>query len=209
MVDIAHVKPQVAQWHAATAVGFVAGNVGQVTGFVMQHQHLARHHLDLTDTHHVQCRVGNPRNDVQRLDAAGRVPGQRPVFGRGVVNRNHGQLVVRLAFAKLVQNPVPVGLADLHISLFACVPALVQGFGRHGVSQRVNFRQDFKATVENEFGVRVGTFDGLDQGRHAGNLLGARCRCFGHQRERIQRIQKKRTVTGIPQRLDHLRHIKR
>ena len=135
MVDVAHIQTQVVQRHAAAAVSFVVGNLGQVTRLVMHHQHLARHHLDLTHAHHPQRRIGDPWDDAQCLDVARGFPGQRSVFGWGVVNRNDGQVVVGLAFAQLAQDPVPVGLADLHIGLFASVPAPEQGLGGHSVGQ--------------------------------------------------------------------------
>ena len=73
----------------------------------------------------------------------------------------------------------------------------------------MHLRQDLKAPVENEFGVRVGALDLAHQGSHAGNLLLLRLGRFGHQVKRIQRVKKKGAKAPLPQRLDDLFQVKR
>ena len=187
----------------------VAGHVGQVPGFVMNGQYLARQHLDLANAHYVKGRVGNPWNHAQCLDFLCGVARQGAVSGRHVVNRNDWQLVFVTALAQLHQYPVAVSRRYLAVLVFASIPALEQRFGRHCIRQSINLRQNFKAPVENQLGIGVGAFDVLDETGHARNLLKLGLGCFGHQVKRVQCVQKKRTITLVPQWLDDLRQIKR
>ena len=185
------------------------GHIRQMARLIMDCQHLARQHLDLSHTDHVQGWIGHPRNDAKRLDLAGSFAGQRAVFRWHVVDGNHRQPVLGLAFAQLAQNPVTVGLRYRYVLFAARIPALKQRLCSHRVGQRVHLRQDFETPVENELGTWVSALDITHQSSHACNLPLLRLRRFGNQIKRIQRVQKKRPIALLPQRLDDLRQVKR
>ena len=190
-------------------MNLVAGYVAQVALLVMNGQHQAWQHLDLADAHHVKGGVGHPRNHTQRLDFLCGVARQDPVGWRHIVNGNHRQFVLVTAFFELSHDPVAVSGRYDAVFVFASVPALEQRLCCHRISQFVDFGQNFKTPVENQLRIGIGALDVLDKTGHTCNLFLLGFGCFGHQVKRVQCVQKKCTVTLIPQRLDDLRQVKR
>ena len=101
-------------------------HVTQVARLIVNGQHLARHHLNLPNAHHVQRRVGDPRDDPLGAYLLGRLARQCPVIRGHIVDGDHGQLVLGLALAQLRQYPLAVSRWHHAVGLAARVPALKQ-----------------------------------------------------------------------------------
>lgn len=66
----------------------------------------------------------------------------------------------------------------------------------------MHLRQDLKATVEDQLGIRITRLDRPDHAHHAGFLRRARRIVLGDKLVRVERIEEEAAIALVPQRFD-------
>ena len=171
-------------------------------GFFVEHEDLARHHLDRPHAENVQSGCRYPWNEAVGSDAAGGGACKLAVAGRHIVDEDRGKFVFRLDALHLAGEPFAVGRRHLGVLFRAVVVAAVKRFGGHRVGKATHFGQDFEAAVEHQ--LCVGEFL-LESRDHRGKprllpralRVGLRDQVVG-----VERVEEKAAKAALPERAD-------
>ncbi|MNF60904.1 hypothetical protein D3C84_425290 [compost metagenome] len=128
----------------------MTGIISQVTfARVVNQRYTSRLHFDVADTHRIQVRGADKRNETFIAQTLGQLAGLLTLFRWQIVDR-HQWNALGTQRLQLAQQPLAVRLRHGSISLGRCIPTGIQRLESYRCRHAVELRQHFKATIEKQ-----------------------------------------------------------